>query len=83
MFVELNEFVNGNIVFRDDLKVLTKGRGNIFFSCKRCGHQLISNVDYVFNMKSDILYSGQLLEKDYDIQLKDYVIHLKDYSLFF
>ena len=31
MFMELNEFVNGNNVFGDDSKVSMKNRGNILF----------------------------------------------------
>ena len=34
MFVKLNEFVNGNVIFRDDLKVLVKGKGSILFRAK-------------------------------------------------
>ena len=55
MFMELNEFVNDNIAFGDDSQVPVKGKGNIFFHAKDGSHQLISNVYYVPNMKSNIL----------------------------
>ncbi|XP_052290924.1 uncharacterized protein LOC127900327 [Citrus sinensis] len=78
MFVQLSEFVNGSVAFGDDLKVPVKGRGNILFRAKDGSHQIISNVYYVPNMKSNILCLGQLLEKGYDIHLKDYSLFLRD-----
>lgn len=71
-FMELNELVKGNVTFRYDSKVLVKRKGKILFHVKDGGHQLISNVYYMPNMKSNIVSLGQLLKNDYDIQLKDY-----------
>ena len=78
MFVQLSESVNGSVAFGDDSKVPVKGRGNILFRAKDGSHQIISNVYYVPNMKSNILSLGQLLEKGYDIHLKDYSLFLRD-----
>ena len=58
MFVQLSESVNGSVAFGDDSKVPVKGRGNILFRAKDGSHQIISNVYYVPNMKSNILSLG-------------------------
>ena len=55
MFVKLNEFVNDNVIFKNDSKVPVKGRGNIFFRAKDDNHKIISNVYYMPNIKSNIL----------------------------
>ncbi|KAH9697695.1 hypothetical protein KPL71_023716 [Citrus sinensis] len=78
MFVQLSESVNGSVAFGDDSKVPMKGRGNILFRARDGSHQIISNVYYVPNMKSNILILGQLLEKGYDIHLKDCSLFLRD-----
>ena len=78
MFVELNESVNDSAAFEDDSKVPVKDKGNNLFCAKDGSHQIISNVYYVPNMKSNIFSFGQLLEKNYDIHLKDCSLFLRD-----
>ncbi|KAM2556520.1 hypothetical protein TB2_013736 [Malus domestica] len=78
MFVELNESVSDNVSFGNKSKIPVKGKGNILIPLKNGGHQLISNVYYVPNMKSNILSLGQLLEKGYDIHMKNYSLFLRD-----
>ena len=78
MFVELNQMVKGNVSFGDESKIPVEGKGKILIRLKNGGHQFISNVYFVPNMKNNILSLGQLLEKGYDIHLKENNLFLRD-----
>ena len=69
--------MNDSVAFGDNSKVPVKGRGNILFRVKDGSHQIISNVYYVPNMKSNVLSLGQVLEKYYDIHLKEMTNEIK------
>ena len=75
----LDKSVVMNLTFGDLSKVLVKGIGQILIHLKNGDHQFISDVYYVPSMKTNILSFGQLLEKDYDIQLKDHSFLIRDY----
>lgn len=60
MFAEFDESMSGYVAFDDESKVEVKERANILIRLKNSEHQLISNVYYESNMKSNILSLGQL-----------------------
>ncbi|KAK2985746.1 hypothetical protein RJ640_005446 [Escallonia rubra] len=74
----MDESMMENITFGDMSKIPVKGKGKILIKLKDGGHQFISNVYYVPEMKANILSMGQLLEKGYDIHMKDKCLYLRD-----
>ncbi|KAK2979863.1 hypothetical protein RJ640_002776 [Escallonia rubra] len=74
----MDESMTKNITFGDMPKIPVKGKGKILIKLKNGGHQFISNVYYVPEMKANILSMGQLLEKGYDIHMKDKFLYLRN-----
>ncbi|KAL4194812.1 hypothetical protein AMTRI_Chr05g61400 [Amborella trichopoda] len=77
-FVEFNELSHGHVTFGDISKGPLKGKGQILIKVKNGGHQLISDVYYVPDMKNNILSVGRLLETGYNIFVKNGSLYLRD-----
>lgn len=78
LFVNIQEIEDGHVSFGDSMKVLVKGRENIFFSQKNGKEGTMQDVYYVPALKSNILSMRLLLEKSCLIFMKNQMLHLKD-----
>lgn len=78
MFVMLDEYARGDILFGDSSKIQIKGKGSILICLRNGGHKLILDVYYVPKLKSNILSLGQFLEKGYKIHMKNFNLWLRD-----
>ncbi|KAL4179951.1 hypothetical protein AMTRI_Chr13g89770 [Amborella trichopoda] len=78
LFVELNKLSHGHVTFGDSSKRPLKGKGKILIKMKNGGHQFISDLYYVPDMKNNILSVGKLLENGYNIFMKNGSLYLRD-----
>ena len=65
-------------MFGDLTKRPVTGRGKILITSTNGEQQLIFNIYYVPDLKSNILSLGQLLEEGYDIHIKNLALCIRD-----
>nr|GEY59349.1 zinc finger, CCHC-type [Tanacetum cinerariifolium] len=76
-FKEVDEKISGRVRFGDGSYVKIKGKGSILLECKNKEQIVIPNVDYIPNLKSNILSLGQLTKNGYDCTRYMWVYFLK------
>lgn len=70
MFSELDESFRSAVTFGDNSKVSVMGQGNVNVYTKQNSNQIISNVFFVPELKTNLLSVGQFQEKGYEILSK-------------
>ena len=60
MFVMLDKYTGGDIIFGDSSKIQIKGKGIVLIHLKNGGHKIILDVYYVPKLRSNILSLRQL-----------------------
>lgn len=73
-FKDLTKVDVGHVSLGDDLKVVVKGIGIIWYSQKNGRIGEIRVMYYVLDLKSNILSMRQLMEKGHSILMKDRVL---------
>jgi hypothetical protein len=77
LFAEMTELA-GTFSFGDASKVEVNGKGNMKFLQKNGKLEMVEDVYYILEIKSNILSVGQLMEKGFKIFMKKKTLHLKD-----
>ena len=80
LFGDLDETIQGLVIFGDTLKVLVKGKGNILIKLKNDDHGYIADVYNVPAIKHNMLSIGELMEKGYTLCTKNCHLIVKDYN---
>jgi hypothetical protein len=80
LFVDLDDTIQGQVIFGDTSKVPVKGKDNIPIRLKNEDHSYITYVYYILAIKQNMLSVGQLLEKCYTFFMKDCHFIVKDYN---
>jgi hypothetical protein len=77
LFTEMTELA-GTVSFGDASKVEVKGKGFVKFLQKNGKLEMVENIYYIPEIKSNILSVGQLMEKWFEIFIKKRTLILKD-----
>ncbi|XP_076883685.1 uncharacterized protein LOC143532543 [Bidens hawaiensis] len=77
-FLELNENITGRVKFGDGSFVQIKGKGSILFQGKSCDQDLLTEIYYIPELKSNIISLGQATESGCDIRMKHDLLTMYD-----
>ncbi|KAL5752044.1 hypothetical protein ACOSQ2_022551 [Xanthoceras sorbifolium] len=77
-FSELDESFRNTVKFGDNSSISVMAKGNVTIRTKENTAQIISNVFFVPNLKTNLLNIGQLQEKGYEIIIKERVCSIQD-----
>jgi hypothetical protein len=77
LFAEMTELAR-TVSFGDAFKVEVKGKGNVKFLQKNGKLEMVEDVYYISEIKSNILSVSLLMKKWFKIFMKKRTLHLKD-----
>ncbi|KAH7557154.1 hypothetical protein JRO89_XS11G0061700 [Xanthoceras sorbifolium] len=77
-FSELDESFRNTVKFGDNYLVSVMGKGNVTIRTKENTAQIISNIFFVSDLKTNLLSIGQLQEKGYEIIIREGVFSIQD-----
>ena len=80
-FSDLDESFRSTVTFGDNFKVPIMGKGNVKICSKENVNQIISNVFFIPDLKTNLLSIGQLQEKWYEVSIKGGICHIQDEKL--
>jgi len=80
LFDDLDETIQGLVIFGDTSKVPFKGKGNIPIKLKNGDHSYIADVYYVPTIKQNLVSISQFMEKGYTLYTKNCHLTIIDYN---
>jgi len=80
-FSDLDESFRSTITFSDNSKVYVMGKGNVKICTKENVNQIILNVFFIPDLKTNLLSIGQLQEKGYEVSIKGGICRIQDEKL--
>ncbi|KNA19819.1 hypothetical protein SOVF_057540, partial [Spinacia oleracea] len=77
-FVNIDESANGKVRFGDDSIIDIKGKGSIEFVDRNGKARTMSEVNFIFELKSNIISLGQATESGCDVRMREDFLTLHD-----
>ena len=76
--MRINQATKNRVRFADDTTLAADGVGDVLIMKKDVSHSLIKYVLYIPGIRCNLLSIGQLLEKNYTIQMENKVLRIFD-----